>query len=148
MIPTSKTAIFLGMTLAGLVAGGNRGFADDLKPTDGKWQAVEAELAGRKMPDEATKGLQLTIDGEKYVVATNEGEDRGTVRILADEKPSAMDITGTDGPNKGKTFLAIYKVEGDKLVVCYDLTGKARPKEFKTMPKSMLFLATYRKVKS
>ncbi len=52
------------------------------------------------------------------------------------------------GPNKGKTFLAIYKLDGDKLVICYDLTGKARPKEFKTEPKSMLFLVTYRKLKS
>jgi uncharacterized protein (TIGR03067 family) len=136
------------MSLAILVAARDRGFGADPKPTDGKWQAVEAELAGRKMPDEATKGLQLTLDGDKYLVMTNEGEDRGTVRYLPDETPSGMEITGTDGPNKGKTFLAIYKLEGDKLVVCYDLTGKALPKEFKTMPKSMLFLATYRKVKS
>jgi uncharacterized protein (TIGR03067 family) len=66
---------------------------------------------------------------------------------MKDEKPSAMDITSTDGPNKGKTLLAIYKLEGDKLIVCYDLAGKKRPSDFKTEPKSLLFLATYQKVK-
>jgi uncharacterized protein (TIGR03067 family) len=117
-------------------------------PADGKWQMVEGELAGKPFPPRAAQSIALTIDGEKYLVTTGEGEDRGTVRYVPGEKPSAMDITGTIGPNKGKTFLAIYKLEGDKLVVCYDLAGKARPKEFKTEPKSALFLATYRKVKS
>ena len=32
-----------------------------------------------------------------------------------------MDIKGTDGPNKGKTIKTIYKLDGDTLVVCYEL---------------------------
>src|SRR4051794_40819519 len=35
-----------------------------------------------------------------------------------------MDITGTSGPNKGKTILAIYEQKGDTLRICYDLSGK------------------------
>jgi uncharacterized protein (TIGR03067 family) len=135
------------LTAAALLASVTSGWDSGPMPADGKWQAIEAELNGKPFPPEAAKGIQLTIDGDKYVVTTNEGEDRGTVRYVPDEKPSALDITGTDGPNKGKTFLAIYKVVGDKLTVCYDLSGKSRPKEFKTTPKSMLFLATYRKQK-
>lgn len=141
------TALLLGMTTTGLVPSGDQAEKAESSALNGKWQAVEAELAGKKFPPQAAKSIQLAIDGEKYIVTTAEGEDRGTVRCLPDEKPSAMDIiTGTNGPNKGKTFLAIYKIEGEQLVVCYDLAGKARPKEFKTEPKSSLFLVTYRKL--
>jgi uncharacterized protein (TIGR03067 family) len=148
MNPTSATVLLLGMTMTGLVPSRDAATKAGYAVPDGKWQAVEAELAGKEFPPEVTRSIQLTIDGEKYLVTTSEGEDRGTVCYLPDAKPSAMDITGTMGPNKGKTFLAIYKLEGERLIVCYDLGGKARPKEFKTEARTMLFLVTYRKLKS
>ena len=58
-----------------------------------------------------------------------------------------MDITGTDGPNKGETILAIYERDGDALRVCYDLSGKSRPTEFKTKAGTQLFLVTYKREK-
>jgi uncharacterized protein (TIGR03067 family) len=58
-----------------------------------------------------------------------------------------MDITGTDGPNKGKTFPAIYELDGDTLKVCYDLSGKERPKALKTESGTMTFLVIYKRVK-
>ncbi len=61
--------------------------------------------------------------------------------------PKTMDIKGTKGPNKGKTFLTIYELKGDELKVCYDLSGKARPTEFATKPDTQLFLVTYRRAK-
>jgi len=36
---------------------------------------------------------------------------------------------------------------GDTLKVCYDLTGKTRPAEFKTTEGSQLYLVTYRREK-
>ena len=58
-----------------------------------------------------------------------------------------MDITGTDGPNKGKTLLAIYEQEGDTLRVCYDLSGQGRPTELRTNEGTPLFLVTYQRAK-
>jgi uncharacterized protein (TIGR03067 family) len=58
-----------------------------------------------------------------------------------------MDITGTEGPNKGKTILAIYEITDDTLRICYDLSGKARPTEFKTTKGTKLFLVTYNREK-
>jgi uncharacterized protein (TIGR03067 family) len=58
-----------------------------------------------------------------------------------------MDITGNEGPNKGKTFLAIYELKGDTLRICYDLSGQARPTEFKTKKDTRLFLVTYQREK-
>jgi uncharacterized protein (TIGR03067 family) len=58
-------------------------------------------------------------------------------------KPKELDIVGTDGPNKGKTILAIYEQDGDTLRICYDLSGKGRPTEFKTKEGTQSFLVTY-----
>lgn len=58
-----------------------------------------------------------------------------------------MDVTGTDGPNKGKTIPAIYELDGDTLRICYDLSGKECPKEFKTEKNTKLYLVTYKKDK-
>jgi uncharacterized protein (TIGR03067 family) len=121
---------------------------EEAKKLEGAWMPIEMEMAGVKLPEAATKGIELVISGDHYKVTTaSEGKDEGTTRYYPDQTPKAIDITGTEGPNKGKTFLAIYELDGDKLKVCYDLAGKERPKEFKTKPNTQQFLAVYRKRK-
>jgi uncharacterized protein (TIGR03067 family) len=116
------------------------------KTLEGKWQLTEGIAGGRPLPPAAAKGITLTLSPGKYVVMA-ENKDEGTVKYIPDASPKAMEITGTDGPNKGKTFAAIYKLDGDTLTICYDLSGKARPTEFKSKPGTALFLATYKKTK-
>jgi uncharacterized protein (TIGR03067 family) len=113
---------------------------------DGTWQLTAAELGGKKLPQSGAEPITLTVKKGAYEVSA-ESLDRGTVTYDTAAKPKAMDIKGTEGPNKGKTFLAIYQLEGDKLTVCYDLTGKSRPTEFKTAPGTKLFLAVYMRQK-
>jgi uncharacterized protein (TIGR03067 family) len=114
---------------------------------DGTWLPVTAEIAGQPFPEEVRKSMSLVIEGDKYTVTVGKNMDRGTVKRNPSAKPKAMDITGTDGPNKGKTFLAIYEHKGDTLRVCYDLSGKKRPTEFKTEPETQLFLVEYKRQK-
>lgn len=58
---------------------------------------------------------------------------QGIVKLDPSAKPKAMDITGTESPNKGEKIPAIFALGGDRLKVCYDLSGKSRLKEFKTV---------------
>jgi uncharacterized protein (TIGR03067 family) len=116
----------------------------EAKLLDGTWQLVEGEVGGNKLPPAAAKSITLTLSPGKYVVMA-ESKDEGTVKYFPDASPKAIEITGTAGPNKGKTFPAIYELKGDTLTVCYDLSGKARPTEFKSKPGTKLFLATYKK---
>jgi uncharacterized protein (TIGR03067 family) len=121
---------------------------DDAKSMDGTWLPSAAELAGEKFPDEVRKIIKLVIDDGKYTVTVGKNPDRGTVKLDPSKKPKEMDITGTEGPNKGKTFLAIYEMTDDEtLRVCYDLSGKARPSEFKTEKDTKLYLVTYKREK-
>lgn len=54
-------------------------------------------------------------------------------------KPKAIDISGTEGPNASKTILAISELDGDTLRVCYGLRGAPRPTEFKSHSGHRLF---------
>jgi uncharacterized protein (TIGR03067 family) len=121
---------------------------EDSKTMEGTWLPVEAELGGQKFPDEVRKTIKLTVSDGKYTVTLGEKIDKGTVKLEPTAKPKAMDITGTEGPNKGKTILAIYEVTGDTLRICYDLEGKKRPTEFKTVKDSQQFLVSYKREKS
>jgi uncharacterized protein (TIGR03067 family) len=123
------------------------GDAKDEGTIQGAWLPSMAELAGKMFPDEVRKTIKLVIKDDKYTVTVGKKVDQGTVKLNKAAKPKALDITGTEGPNKGKTILAIYERNGDTLRVCYDLSGKNRPTEFKTKEGTQLFLVTYKRVK-
>jgi uncharacterized protein (TIGR03067 family) len=120
---------------------------DGKNPLDGTWLPTTAELGGKPFPDEIRKSIKLEIKGEKYTVTTGKAVDQGTLKRNAAAKPKEMDIVGTDGPNKGKTFPAIYEQDGDTLRICYDLSGKNRPTEFKSPKDTLHFLVTYKREK-
>src|ERR1700722_17674854 len=119
--------------------------ADERKLLQGTWLPTAAEL-GENPFDEATlKAMKLVIEGDKYTVTVGKAIDKGTTKIDPAAKPKTMDVIGAEGPNKGKTFLAIYELNGDTLRVCYDLSGKGRPTEFKSTEGTQLFLVTYKR---
>src|SRR5439155_25095046 len=120
---------------------------EELKKLQGTWQMTSAELGGRKWPDELVKVTKMALVDEKYTVTVGEQPDKGTFKLDPNAKPAAMDIIGTDGPNKGKTFPAIYELSGDMLKVCYALEGKDRPTKFETKMGTALFLVTYKRSK-
>ena len=121
---------------------------EDPYPRDGVWKPIAAVMGGVRLPDEAVKAITLTIAGEKYQV-TVEGEDssdKGTCTVDKTTTPHRMTIKSEEGPNKGKTFLAIYEMKDEvSMRVCYDLSGKEFPTEFKATPGTKLYLAGYRR---
>jgi uncharacterized protein (TIGR03067 family) len=121
---------------------------DDGKRMQGVWKPATAEIAGKPFPDEVLKTMKLVVSDGKYTVTVGEQTDEGTVKLDPAQEPRALDIVGTKGPNQGKTILAIYELTDTTLRVCYDLSGKARPKEFKTKADTKLFLVEYKRQKS
>jgi uncharacterized protein (TIGR03067 family) len=119
----------------------------DDKAMHGTWTPLSAELAGAAMPPAVVKSIVLKLDSGKYEVSVGGKLDRGTYTLDPAAKPKAMIIRGTEGPNRDKTFLCIYTIEGDTLRVCYDLSGKMHPTEFMTTPANQLYLVTYTRKK-
>jgi len=122
--------------------------ADERKLLQGTWLPTAAEASENPFGEATLKIMKLVVEGDKYNATVGISVDLGTIRIDPAAKPKTMDIISTEGPNKGKTFLAIYELNGDTLRICYDLTGKVRPTEFKTRKGEALFLATYKRAKS
>ena len=119
----------------------------DAKAVQGNWKPVKAELAGQPMTDAVLKSISLKLDNGKYEVFVGGQPDRGTYTLDSATKPKSMTITGTAGPNNGKTYPAIYELEGDTLRICYDLSGAKHPTEFKTLAGTQLYLVTYNRNK-
>jgi uncharacterized protein (TIGR03067 family) len=132
---------------AGMVRPDGGKDADVSKELTGTWQLTRGVVGGNPLPEEAVKNIRLELTDGKYRVLGAESPDQGTWKLHLDTKPLGMDVTGTDGPNQGKTFLTIFALDGDQLKICYDLSGKERPTSFESKKQTLLFLAEYRRVK-
>jgi uncharacterized protein (TIGR03067 family) len=119
----------------------------DVKAVQGNWRPIKAELAGQSMPDEILKTISLQLVHGNYEVFVGAAPDRGTYTIDPSTQPKSMTVIGTEGPNHGRTFPAIYEIKGETLRICYDLSGAKRPTEFKSLAGTKLYLVTYQKKK-
>ncbi|HWX23268.1 MAG TPA: TIGR03067 domain-containing protein [Candidatus Binatia bacterium] len=121
----------------------------DAKALRGSWTPVEAQLAGQPVPDAVLKSINLKVANGTYLVTVEGGRepDKGTYTLDSAANPKGMTVISTNGPNRGKTFPAIYELKGDTLRVCYDLSGAKRPAAFKSVADTQLFLVTYHRKK-
>ena len=139
-----RTTIVLAILFSISVAVGEDSKVEIAK-LNGIWVPKDAELGGVKLPEESLKNWKLTLKPEQYVFENGKEADQGEWKLDTSKTPQAMDITGTEGPNKGKTILAICELSKDGLKICYDLGGKSRPTEFMTKPGTPLFLVNYQR---
>ena len=99
------------------------------------------------MTDADLKNIILKVANDKFEVFVGKQADRNTYVLDSAAKPKGMTITSVEGPNQGKTFPAIYEIDGDTLRICYDLSGTKRPAKFETTAGTLLCLATYHRKK-
>jgi uncharacterized protein (TIGR03067 family) len=111
----------------------------------GTWIPVEAILEGKKLPDEGLEGMVLTIERGSYSLRAQGNVERGTIELHSALYPRGMDLTGIDGPNRGRTLRAIYEIAGDWMRICYAIDGPARPAKFEATEGERAFLVTYRR---
>jgi uncharacterized protein (TIGR03067 family) len=138
--------VILLLSIAPAVPGGDA--KEDAKLMEGDWVATFAEISGIRLPDEILPIIKLTIKGDEYSVNFGGKIDKGKLTLDAAKKTKEIDVAGgDDGPNKGKKYLAIYEISADNLKICYDLTGKERPTDFKTESEKQHFLIVYKREK-
>jgi uncharacterized protein (TIGR03067 family) len=151
-----RIALVTLLCTLGLTASGGTGArADDkadvekeLKKFQGTWTFESVETGGKGESAEDFKGMTLTFEGAKHTVKKgDEVIQVGTQKLDASKSPKTIDVTMTDGPNKGAVLLGIYEIDGDTLKVCFDLEGKKRPTEFKSAAGSQIFVAVHKRVK-
>jgi len=119
----------------------------ELSLLQGRWVPVEAELGGNPFPDEARKSIKMEISNDVYLVTVDNIPDKGFIKLNVEANPKRMEITGGEGPNKGRIIPAIYEIKGNFVNICYDLSGKGYPADFKTAKGAQFFLVKYAKLK-
>ncbi len=142
-----KHVLCICLTVAGSLTAFAAVPSEEGHALQGSWTPAKAELAGQPMAEAVLKTISLKLDHGKYEVLVAGRPDKGTYTLHSNSQPKGMTITGTEGPNNGKTFPAIYELKGDTLRVCYDLSGAKRPTEFKSIAGTQLYLVTYRRKK-
>jgi uncharacterized protein (TIGR03067 family) len=119
----------------------------ELKKFQGAWTFESSEAGGKELPAGELKGLTLTFEGDKHTVKKgNDVIQVGTQKLDPTKAPKAIDVTLTEGGNKGAVMLGIYEIDGDTLKVCFDAEGKKRPTQFKSPPGSGTFVNVHKRV--
>ena len=136
-------------------SGGSGGRADDqadldkeVKKFQGTWTIESSVTGGMAIRADLLKGLIGIYEGDKHTVKMGDKVIQvGTQKIDPSKSPKTIDVTMTEGPNKGAVMLGIYEIDGDTLKVCFDPQGKKRPTEFKSAPGSENFINVHKRVK-
>ena len=94
------------------------------------------------------KYLVLDSGGYSIIDRSNHIVDSGDYLVDEAAIPQTIDIVGREGPNAGRTMLAIYEINADKLTVCYDLDGKERPNDMRQNEDRLLLSITYTRART
>jgi uncharacterized protein (TIGR03067 family) len=113
----------------------------------GEWSMVSLERDGKKFPDFVTKTGKRVVQGNETTITVG-----GLVIIKATfsvdtaVEPFSIDLTISDGPDKGKKQLGIYELDGGVARFCMSPTGKEeRPTEFVTIASDERTLAVWKR---
>jgi uncharacterized protein (TIGR03067 family) len=112
---------------------------------DGVWTCESATINGRKLDDTIAASLKLTLNGEQY--KTERGDQvlfDSTYSVDTRVNPPHIDMVGI-GELAGKIGRGIYKVEQDRLTMCYTMPDRERPTVFASEEGSEAHLMVWRR---
>jgi len=112
---------------------------------EGAWVPVAANVSGKELLVAELRVKYLVLDGHDYNIIDrgNQIVDRGEYLVNDSTKPWTIDIVGRDGPNAGRSLLAIFELQDNRLTVCYNLDGHNRPANMQAEDGQMLLSITY-----
>jgi uncharacterized protein (TIGR03067 family) len=115
----------------------------------GTWQIVSLTVNGNKVPEPDAQKIRVInqADGAGLLEVEGKVVAKAIFTIDPTKKPKTIDLTFTEGDNKGKTWHGIYEVGKDNRKICYPQLGKNRPTEFSSTPENGHILAEFKRVK-
>ena len=128
-----------------LLNAGNDDVRKELKALEGTWKTVGLQARGREFPKALVFDFTFIIGADgKSIGRMGKSEYQAKVSFDPKKNPKTIDNAHETGQDKGKTQYGIYKLEGEKWIVCMTPVGAAesdRPKNFDTKDtKNVVFI--------
>ena len=107
---------------------------DDQQKLQSTWKMERATFNGQQMMND----VRWIFDGDNMTVVLGgnyPGGVKSKYKLGTGDRPNTILIKHFDNPLEsqgyyGGSYTGIYKLSGDKLRVCYDMTGRQYPKSF------------------
>lgn len=106
----------------------------------GEWVGTALEVDGAKGSEEDAKAFRLTIKSDEMTIMSCRGERcverKKTFRLDAARSPMWIDLTTSDGEEKGTTEPGIFALDHDELKLCttaFKGASPERPTDFRTV---------------
>ncbi len=112
---------------------------------EGEWKLVEFVKEGRPREKEAI--TTMTFKAGKLTIADGKRDETATYTLDPKATPFAIDLVPEKGGGRKETVKGIYKIEKDKLIICFSMDGADRPKEFKSEPGTKTGMFTLERVR-
>jgi uncharacterized protein (TIGR03067 family) len=119
----------------------------DRERLQGAWSCFAYEVAGKPTDEKDRKGIQLTIEGGKMTRTHGETRWVGTLTLDPTRKPRELDVTVTEGPNKGEMLRGVYDFQGELLLMCFPGPGGDRPRSLASNAENGCTLETWKREK-
>jgi uncharacterized protein (TIGR03067 family) len=131
----------LGIAVAGCNQLGSS--ANDLQALQGTWTMVETTYNGQPQPGK----MQWVVEGNQYRIRVDQGLNPDPYQFTLDAEHRRIDVFHHDTPpgTYGGKLKGIYKLSGDSLTVCYDLTATHYPDSYKAPPGSRRVVYQFRR---
>ena len=94
----------------------------------GEWKLTTWAKLGRDFPKEKLKNSKVVVKGDAMSMTLDEQTTDMTFTLDPKADPPALDFR-SEG-NK-RVIRGIYKLERDKITICFGIEGSTRPTEFK-----------------
>jgi uncharacterized protein (TIGR03067 family) len=95
------------------------------KLLNGTWQVVSQWTNGKEDTIPKEGGDMVTIsDGKHTIKEVDKAVCKGTFTLDSTKTPIAIDRTMSEGDDKGKTALGIYKLTGDEVKFVWSRAGE------------------------
>src|SRR5262249_37449624 len=122
-----------GVVLVGLASLARADDANEkeLKRLEGKWKFVSLTVDGDEAPQDFIKNGWWSFRGRE-ITMPGPNKEKITFEVDPSRSPRTIDLTGADGPSKGKKMLGIYKLQKGRLTICF--SGGKRDSESRTRP--------------
>lgn len=127
------TLLFTAMLLAGAVLAEDT--KDDRKAFQGTWTIVDRKRADTKEPVTAPT---VVFEGDKYrIKAGDKVVEEGTYKLDGSQSPKHIEVTATEGKDKGQKWHGVYEIEGNTLRAVVGPTDKDRPTKYDNPPEGV-----------